>query len=123
MHILLGRGEKILIYPEQAMWNDYKKPRPLKVGAFRFAAKDQAPVLPIFITLENTYVQNRGGNDVLQYTIHILPPIYPDKDKGVRENSLEMCLKNYDMWKKVYEEFYMERLEYSTEGEVKPCSI
>ena len=123
MHILLGRGEKILIYPEQAMWNDYKKPRPLKVGAFRFAAKDQAPVLPIFITFENTYIQNRGGNDVLQYTIHILPPIYPDKDKGVRENSLEMCLKNYEMWKKVYEEFYMERLEYSTEGEVNPCSI
>ena len=31
---LLNRGEKILIYPEQAMWWNYKKPRPLKLGAF-----------------------------------------------------------------------------------------
>ena len=30
---ILGRGEKILIYPEQAMWWNYRKPRPMKDGA------------------------------------------------------------------------------------------
>lgn len=123
IHTLLGRGEKILIYPEQAMWNDYKKPRPLKVGAFRFAAKENAPVLPIFITLENTYIEGRDGNDVQQYTVHILPAIFPEESKGVKENSLEMCQKNYDMWKEVYERVYKKKLEYTTEGEVKACSI
>ena len=123
IHTLLERGEKILIYPEQAMWNDYLKPRPLKVGAFRFAAKEGAPVLPVFITLENTYIKSKSGNDVQQYTVHILPPIFPDKSKGIKENSFDMCLKNYEAWKEVYESFYSKKLEYTTEGEVKPCSI
>ena len=30
-------GEKVLVYPEQSMWWNYRKPRPLKSGAFKFA--------------------------------------------------------------------------------------
>ena len=45
---------KILIYPEQSMWYNYRKPKPLKVGAFSFAVKNNVPVLPIFITCEDT---------------------------------------------------------------------
>ena len=123
IHILFGRGEKILIYPEQAMWNNYTKPRPLKVGAFRFAAKESVPILPVFITLENTYIEAKDGSDVMQYTVHILPAIFPDASKGVKDNSLEMCEKNYAAWKTVYEDFYGKKLEYTTEGEVKACSI
>ena len=32
---LLARGEKILIYPEQAMWWNYKKPRPMKTARLK----------------------------------------------------------------------------------------
>ena len=120
---LLSKGEKILIYPEQAMWYNYKKPRPLKVGAFRLAAKENAPVLPIFITLEDTDSLDGDGMPVQAYTIHILPPIYPDAGLGVRENSRRMCEKNYETWREVYEDFYGVKLEYSTEGEVDGCSI
>ena len=40
VNTLLESGETVLIYPEQEMWWNYKKPRPLKEGAFRFAAKN-----------------------------------------------------------------------------------
>ncbi len=123
IHKLLSRGEKILIYPEQAMWYNYRKPRPLKLGAFRFAAKENAPVLPVFITLEDTDKADSDGCPVQAYTIHILPPIFPDEKLTVRENTEMMCRKNYELWKNTYESVYGKPLEYTTEGEVKICSI
>lgn len=123
MHLLFARGEKILIYPEQGMWHNYKKPRPLKIGAFRFAAKENVPVLPIFITLEDTYIESKDGEPVFEYTVHILPAIFPDSSKNLRECSEEMCKKNYELWKETYESFYGTKLEYTTEGEVRICSI
>jgi 1-acyl-sn-glycerol-3-phosphate acyltransferase len=122
--VLLNRGEKILIYPEQGMWYNYRKPRPLKMGAFRFAARDGAPVLPIFITLEDTDRYDSDGLPIQAYTVHVLPPIFPDKDLSVRENTERMCLENYKVWVDTYEKFYGIKLQYTTEGgEVNPCSI
>ncbi|MBQ9510668.1 MAG: 1-acyl-sn-glycerol-3-phosphate acyltransferase [Clostridia bacterium] len=119
--VLLKKGEKILIYPEQGMWWNYRKPRPLKTGAFRFASQNNVPVLPVFITLEDTDKIGDDGFAVQAYTVNILPAIYPKADATVRENSVEMAKKNYEMWKEVYESFYGEKLEYTTESEVKPC--
>ena len=122
--VLFERGEKILIYPEQGMWYNYRKPRPLKEGAFRFAARDNVPVLPLFITLEDTERLDGDGLPIQAYTVHILPPIFPDKQKSVRENTALMCRKNYEMWVDVYESFYGKKLEYTTKGgDVGPCSI
>ena len=123
LHILFQRGEKVLIYPEQGMWHNYRKPRPLKIGAFRFAAKEKAPVIPIFITLEDTEKSDALGLPVQSYTVHILPPIFPDPSLSVRENSERMCLENFALWKETYESVYQKKLEYTTEGEVSPCSI
>ncbi len=120
---LLRRGEKILIYPEQGMWWNYRKPRPLKVGAFRFAARSGAPVLPMFITMEDTDKYGADGFPIQAYTVHILPAIYPDANASVRDNSRIMCEKNYAAWKEVYEKTYGVPLTYTTEGEVEPCSI
>ena len=61
---LLSRGEKILVYPEQAMWWNYRKPRPLKSGAFRFAASAGVPVVPAFITMEDTEKEDGDGAPV-----------------------------------------------------------
>ncbi len=121
--ILLERGEKILIYPEQGMWWNYRKPRPLKLGAFRFAAKAGVPVVPIFITTEDTDTVGADGFAVKAYTVHILPAIHPSVEKNVRENTEAMCLENYRLWKETYEATYREPLTYTTETEVKPCSI
>ena len=120
---LFARGEKILIYPEQAMWYNYRKPRPMKVGAFRFAVKDNVPVLPIFITLEDTDRYDADGLPIQAYTVHILPALYPDATLSTREDAERLCRENYRLWKETYESFYGKKLEYTTKGEVDACSI
>ena len=122
--VLLDRGEKILIYPEQGMWWNYRKPRPLKPGAFRFAAVNNAPVLPFFLTMEDTDRIGADGYPIQAYTVHILPAIFPDPALTVRENSERMCTLNYNAWKQTYEQFYDIELTYTTEQkEDPPCSI
>lgn len=48
--VILKKGDFILIYPEQSMWWNYRKPKPLKDGAFKMATRSNVPVIPIFIT-------------------------------------------------------------------------
>ena len=110
---LLARGEKILIYPEQGMWWNYRKPRPLKDGAFRFAAKNGVPVIPFFISMEDTDRTDPNGFPIQAYTVHIMPAIYPDPDRSVRENCAAMRDRNYQLLKEKYEEVYGIPLTYS----------
>lgn len=110
---LLSRGEKILIYPEQGMWWNYRKPRPLKDGAFRFAAKNGVPVIPFFISMEDTDRADPNGFPIQAYTVHIMPAIYPDPDRSVRENCAVMRDRNYQLLKEKYEEVYGIPLTYS----------
>lgn len=110
---LLGRGEKILIYPEQAMWWNYKKPRPMKEGAFKIASINNVPIIPAFITMRDTDKIDSDGFNVQAYTIHFLPAIYPKRDLSVKENARELKELNYQMWKNIYEEVYQIPLTYS----------
>ena len=112
MDTLLKRGEKILIYPEQAMWWNYRKPRPMKQGAFRMAAKYNVPIIPTFITMKDSNILDDEGFPVQELYVHYLPPIYPDEDLSVVENTNRMMKRNYDLWVKTYEEFYKKKLEY-----------
>lgn len=110
---ILQNGHFILVYPEQSMWWNYRKPKPLKKGAFAFAASNKVPVLPCFITMEDTDVMDADGYPVQAYTVHVAPPIYPDKDKNKAENAILMMQKNYDVWKEIYEETYKTPLSYT----------
>lgn len=114
--VLLGRGEKILVYAEQGMWWNYRKPRPLTSGAFKFAAESMVPVLPIFITMDDSDKIGGDGFPIQEYTLHFLPAIYPDKDKSVRENTNMLRDKNYAAWKEVYESVYGIPLSYSCDN-------
>ena len=105
---LLSRGEKILIYPEQAMWWNYRKPRPLKSGAFVIAAKAHAPVIPCFITLADSNIIGADGFPVQEFTLHILPVIKYDPNLSEKENAEVMKEKNDEAWQKVYAETYGE---------------
>ncbi len=114
---ILQRGDFILIFPEQSMWWNYRKPKPLKNGAFKLAAKNNVPVVPIFITMEDSDIIGEDGFPVQQYIINIREPIYSDKKLTDRENTEIMKAKNFEVWKEVYEEFYKIPLEYTTEKE------
>ena len=112
---ILQRKDFILIYPEQSMWWNYKKPKPLKNGAFRFAARNNVPVIPIFITMEDSNIIGEDGFFVQEYIINIGEPIYPDGNLSEKENANIMKETNAEVWKKTYEEFYKVPLEYTTE--------
>lgn len=109
---LLGRGETILIYPEQGMWWNYRKPRPMQDGAFSLAVRNNTPVVPIFITMEDSDVLDGDGFPVQAYTLHILPAIYPDSSLSRMEAKKDMKNKNYEAWVRVYEEVYGMPLRY-----------
>ena len=116
MKTLLERGEKVLVYAEQGMWWNYRKPRPLTAGAFKFAAESKVPVLPIFITMNDSDKIGGDGFPIQEYTLHFLPAIYPDESKTVKENMEIMKDKNYEMWKEVYETTYGIPLTYSCDS-------
>ena len=111
---ILQRGDFLLIYPEQSMWLNYKKPKPLKNGAFNFAAKNNIPVIPCFITFEDGTISDENGNPVQEYSVHIGKPIYQNNDLSIRENIKHMANENFSFWKNIYENVYGKKLEYST---------
>ena len=111
---LLREGNFVLIYPEQSMWWNYRKPKPLKEGGFYFAAKNNVPVLPCFITMQDTDRLGDDGYPVQEYTIHVSKPIYPDANKSIRQNTKDMMDANYNEWKRIYEETYGIPLKYTT---------
>ena len=113
--VLLARGEKILVYAEQGMWWNYRKPRPLTVGAFKFAAENRVPVLPMFITMTDSDRIGEDGFPIQEYTLHIMPAIYPEAEATVKQNMTLLRDKNYAAWKDCYEKFYGIPLVYETE--------
>lgn len=109
---LMKQKEAVLIYPEQEMWFNYRKPRPLKKGAYRFAAKLGRPIVSCFVqTVDLPEMENPYFHKV-QYRLHILGVIYPDSSKNDRENSEEMCEKDYALKKSAYERLYNKPLTY-----------
>lgn len=111
---ILKRGDFIVVYPEQSLWWNYKKPKPLKDGAFRFAVKSNVPIIPIFITMEDSSKIGEDGFPIQEYTVHIGKAIEADKNLSSKENILQMKKQNYQLWKKIYEDFYGIPLKYTT---------
>ncbi len=110
---LLQDGHFVLFYPEQSMWWNYRKPKPLKDGAYKFAARNNVPVLPCFITMKDSDIIGEDGFPVQEYTIHISKPIYPNSKLNIMENAKEMKNENYNLWKEIYECNYDLPLQYN----------
>lgn len=108
----LKDGYKVLIYPEQALWLNYKKPRPLKDGAFKFAYENKVPIIPIFITMEDSIFLDSDNASIQALTVHILKPIGIDEDLSPQENIESMKNKTFECMKNVYEEVYNTPLSY-----------
>ncbi len=97
----------LLIYPEQEMWRNYKKPRMLRDGAYYWAAYYGVPIIPTFT--EMTTLQGERDSDgflPIRHTLHVGNPIYPNPNLSVHENRDIMQIKDYNFKKFVYEEAY-----------------
>ena len=115
LEVLTKKNNYILIYPEQYMWWNYKKPRPFKPGAFKFASKFNVPIIPCFITMADGNKLDNEGFPIQEYTINIMPAIYPDPNLSLKENTITMQKKNEDIWKDLYEKGYGTKLTYTFE--------
>ena len=113
--IILQRGDFILIYAEQSLWWNNRRPKPLKNGAFKFAVKNRVPVIPIFITMEDGSRIGADGFPIQEYTVFIEKPIYPDPGLTERRQVDDMRDRNYEVWKEIYESFYGVPLSYTTQ--------
>lgn len=107
-----GKNDMVLIYPEQEMWFNYRKPRPPKRGAYRFAAQLGVPVICCFVEIVDLGEKDTDEFNKVRYILHILDVLFPDPDKGVRENSFAMCARDYELKKAAYEQIYGESLNY-----------
>ena len=96
----------ILIYPEQEMWFNYKKPRELRDGAYHYAAEFGAPIIPTFVTMENAEEIGEDGFYKQKHVLNVMRPIYPDKELSVRENRERMKKLDAKAKRSCYEEFY-----------------
>lgn len=109
----LDRGNPVLIYPEQEMWFHYRKPRPLKRGAYHYAAKFGVPVVSCFVEIREKGQMDTEEFRKVRYVLHILPPIYPEPGKGLRENSVTMCQTDYRQKQEAYQKAYGRPLDYA----------
>lgn len=114
---LLKNKDFILIYPEEQMWFNYRKPRPLKYGAYHLAAKFNVPVIPCFTEIRTRKDFDDDGFKKIKFILHIMKPIYPDEKKSLKQNKIEMCQKDYEYKVKAYEDCYKKKLTYDFDEE------
>lgn len=79
-----------------------------------FAAKNNVPVLPCFITMQDSDIIGEDGFAIQEYTIHVGAPIYPKEENTYRQNIEYMMAENEQIWKHIYETTYQIPLSYTT---------
>lgn len=112
MQETLDSNHFILIYPEQEMWFNYRKPRPGKRGVFLFASQFKVPVVPCFVEMQDLPGMLTPEFHDVKMVLHILDPLYPDPAKTDRENSLALCRADYEAKVHAYEQIYGKPLTY-----------
>ena len=110
---VLDKNNYVLIYPEEEMWFNYRKPRPCKKGAYKFATENGKPIISCFVEIVDTPKDDNEEFKKVEYIVHVLKPIYPDKNKSARENSQMMAEKDYEQKKAAYQKCYHKQLDYT----------
>ena len=82
-------------------------------GAFHFAASNNAPVLPIFITFIDSNKESGTEANLPKFTVNILEPIFPDSSKSKSENTKILSEEAFGAWVRKYEEFYGVKYQFS----------
>lgn len=110
---ILSDGNIVLIYPEEEMWFNYRKIRPLKRGAYQYAAILNVPVISCFTKIIDTDILDNEEFNKTIYELNVLGYLYPDKDISPRVNSINMLNEDYNLKKRSYEEAYNKSLDYT----------
>ncbi len=114
---IFNKNAFVLIYPEQEMWFNYKRPRPPKIGAYHYACKFDVPIVPCFIEMNELDEVGDNGFKKINYRMHVLPPIYPNKELDMRARKNDMLQRDYDAKVKLYENIYSRKIDSKFEKE------
>ena len=109
---VLSNNNFVLIYPEEEMWVNYRKPRPCKRGSYQFAHQLNVPVISCFTELVDMDEDDNEQFKQTRYKLHILGVIYPDLEKGLKSDSLDMADQDYKLKCEAYEKAYGKKLDY-----------
>ncbi|MGQ5709954.1 lysophospholipid acyltransferase family protein [Lactobacillus sp. PSON] len=114
LHDALEDNNWVLIFPEQEMWWNYRKPRKPQRGAYYFAAKQNVPIISTFVEIQATDKLEKGSDEFYQtkYIVHVLPTIYPDNTLNANQNSKKMMEQDYKQKVAAYEKAYGKKLDY-----------
>lgn len=114
LHDALEHNNWVLIFPEQEMWWNYRKPRKPQRGAYYFAAKQNVPIISTFVEIQATNKLEKGSDEFYQtkYIVHVLPTIYPDTSLNANQNSKMMMQQDYQQKVAAYEKCYNKKLDY-----------
>ncbi|MBE6623471.1 MAG: 1-acyl-sn-glycerol-3-phosphate acyltransferase [Ruminococcaceae bacterium] len=113
---LVDKKHAVLLYPEQEMWFNYRKPRPPKSGAYFYSAKLDVPIISCFVEMTDLENDDTDEFKKVKYVLHICGVLYPDKEKTVRENTEELSIRDYELKKECYEKVYGKKLTYDFEN-------
>lgn len=113
---LVEKKEAILLYPEQEMWFNYRKPRPPKNGAFFYATKLNIPIISCFVEIVDKSEDDTDEFKKVKYILHVLDVLYPDQTKTSKENVEYLAEADYNLKKACYEKVYNKPLTYTFES-------
>lgn len=115
---VLDKKGWVLIYPEEEMWFNYRKPRPPKRGAYYYAIKNNVPIVSCFLETVDSLEEDTEEFYKLKFILHILPAIFPSKDETLSAKQKEQLLmkQDYEQKKAAYEKAYSKKLDYSFEN-------
>ena len=87
---LLKKNKKIIFFSEGSMWPYYPKLRPFKDGAFKFASKNNVPVIPISVTFRKPKGIYKLYKKKPLVTITVLEPVYSKEELNEIENRIHL---------------------------------
>lgn len=110
-----AKNSWVLIYPEQEMWFNYRKPRPVQKGAYYYAAKLNVPIISCFVEIQDKPGYEKGHPEFhkTRRILHVLPTIYPDPSLSIEQNARRMRDIDYSQKKNAYEKAYGKKLDYT----------
>ncbi len=106
------KGHVVLIYPEEEMWFNYRKPRPCKRGTYQFASLLEVPIISLFTEMIDLDEPDNDEFNQVKYKVHILKPLYCEPTKSLKDNSIALANQDYEQKKQAYEKAYGKKLTY-----------
>lgn len=103
---LLDGNKFVTFFPERAEWWCYKKPRPLFSGAYKYAVKNDVPVIPVFITYTENAAHAADPTLPPDFVVNIGKPIYPDSSLAPKQRAEDLLSKNASAWQEIYASAY-----------------